>query len=181
MHIRELAQRHKLSRTALLYYEKIGLLQASGRTEAGYRLYSVEDEARLRKICQYRETGLSLSAIAAILENEPNRLSEALQARLAELNLEISALREQQTLILDLLKQPQNLARAKNLNKAAWVRLLREAGYDEGDMWQWHIQFERQSPERHQKFLEMLNIPADEIRQIRALAGEQSPPADGSE
>jgi len=36
--ITELARKHGLSRSTLLYYDRIGLLTPSGRSEAGYRL-----------------------------------------------------------------------------------------------------------------------------------------------
>jgi len=49
--IRKLCERSGLSRTALLYYESIGLLEAEGRSESNYRLYSDVSAERLEKIC----------------------------------------------------------------------------------------------------------------------------------
>lgn len=48
--IRKLAEKYHLSRTALLYYESIGLLTASGKTAAGYRIYSEQDAQKLAQI-----------------------------------------------------------------------------------------------------------------------------------
>lgn len=39
-HISQLAQQFGLSRSTLLYYDRIGLLSPSARSEAGYRQYS---------------------------------------------------------------------------------------------------------------------------------------------
>jgi DNA-binding transcriptional MerR regulator len=39
-----LARRHGLSRSTLLYYDRIGLLKAGGRTGGGYRDYTAGDE-----------------------------------------------------------------------------------------------------------------------------------------
>lgn len=55
--------------------------------------------------------------------------------------------------------------------KQEWVGLFRETGLDEAMMTKWHQLFETQYPGQHQRFLEWLNIPADEIRQIRQRFG----------
>jgi DNA-binding transcriptional MerR regulator len=41
--ISKLARAFGLSRSTLLYYDRIGLLAASGRTGSGYRCYSEKD------------------------------------------------------------------------------------------------------------------------------------------
>ena len=51
----------------LHHYDEIGLLVPSGRSEAGYRLYSGEDLGRLRQILFYRELEFSLESIADVL------------------------------------------------------------------------------------------------------------------
>jgi MerR family transcriptional regulator, thiopeptide resistance regulator len=101
--IRKVAAEFGLSRSALLYYDRTGLLTPEYRTSAGHRLYSESDVARLARICELRQAGLSLSAIADVLE--PNRayrtpLAEALNRRLSELNREIAALRRQQQVVV---------------------------------------------------------------------------------
>lgn len=53
----------------LHHYDDIGLLQPSGRTQAGYRQYDDADVDRLREILFYRELGLSLDDIATVLED----------------------------------------------------------------------------------------------------------------
>lgn len=53
------------------------------------------------------------------------------------------------------------------MKKETFVSVLRAAGFTEDDMRRLHANFERLAPEDHQRFLEFLEIPAGEIRQIR--------------
>lgn len=66
--IGQLARRLGLNVRTLRYYESIGLLPPPTRTEAGYRLYSEEDERRLRFVLQAKQVGLSLEEIGQILQ-----------------------------------------------------------------------------------------------------------------
>ena len=68
--ISELARRFGLSRSTLLYYDRLGLLRPSGRSQADYRQYSEDDLSRLERICFFRQAGLSLAEIARLLESE---------------------------------------------------------------------------------------------------------------
>ena len=52
----------------LHHYEEIGLLVPSGRSAAGYRLYTDSDIDRLTRILYYRELGFPLDAIAQLLD-----------------------------------------------------------------------------------------------------------------
>lgn len=65
--IGELAQRAGVSTSLLRYYEKEQLLQPSGRTEAGYRIYGPEAERTLRFIRSAQRYGFSLNDIKTIL------------------------------------------------------------------------------------------------------------------
>ena len=51
----------------LHHYDEIGLVRPSGRSEAGYRLYSPEDLRRLQEVLGWRALGFSLKAIADML------------------------------------------------------------------------------------------------------------------
>jgi DNA-binding transcriptional MerR regulator len=53
----------------LHYYDEIGLLVPTGRTDAGYRLYTDEDLLRLQQILIGRELGLSLEDIRRSLDD----------------------------------------------------------------------------------------------------------------
>lgn len=162
-----LARRFGLARSTLLYYDRRGLLRPAARSSAGYRRYGEAEVRRLEMICTYRRAGLSLEAIARALEAPGQGLAPVLEARLAELDREIVRLREQQRLVASLLQRPDLLARARVIDKRTWVELLAASGMSRADMGRWHEAFERTAPAEHQRFLELLGLPADEIAAIR--------------
>ncbi|HLP09393.1 MAG TPA: MerR family transcriptional regulator [Opitutaceae bacterium] len=176
--IRQLAAQSGLSRTTLLYYDRLGLLRPEYRTSAGHRLYSPEDEARLARICELRRAGLPLGEIDAVLEPSQKLrapLGDALNRRLSDLNREIAALRRQQQVALALLRDQSAHGRTRAMTKERWIQLLTACGLDQKDRDRWHAEFEKLSPEAHQDFLESLGLPADEVAAIRhwsARAGE---------
>ena len=166
--IGDLAQ---LSRSTLLYYDRIGLLPPSDKSPAGYRLYSEADLARLERIRTYRAAGLSLERIEELLRaDDPDHLTQTLEARLIALNQEIQQLREQQRLVIDLLGQARYFSQGRVLDKSTWTALLREAGLDDAAMHRWHQAFEQSLPEAHQDFLESLGLAPPEIAHIRQLS-----------
>lgn len=171
--IRQLASEFGLTRSTLLYYDRIGLLRPDYRTSSGYRLYNAADRARLAAICRYRMAGLPLARIATLLDDDRrprSAVTAALHERLTALNREIAALRRQQQVVLDLLGPTRRARSTRIMDKARWVALLRAAGMDDAEMHHWHVAFERQSPEAHRDFLESLGLPVAEIRRIRRAA-----------
>ena len=170
----------QLSRSTLLYYDRIGLLPPSEKSPAGYRLYSEADLVRLERIRTYRAAGLSLDRIKELLQvDDPDYLTQALEARLIALNQEIQGLREQQRLVIDLLGKTRYLIQSRVLDKFKWTALLREAGLDDAAMHRWHQAFEQSLPEAHQDFLESLGLEPTEITQIRQ-SSQKSFPRDSS-
>ena len=100
--VTKLARRCGVSRTALLYYESIGLMPPPERSSGNYRSYSEADVERLRAIRAYRKAGLTLDDIRAILKatgrgrDASQSASGVLKRRLVELGAEIEALRAHQ-------------------------------------------------------------------------------------
>ena len=74
--VSRLARQFNLSRSTLLYYDRIGLLRPSDRSRSNYRLYTREDRKRLEKICHYRAIGLPLKAIQRILDAKQQSYQE---------------------------------------------------------------------------------------------------------
>jgi MerR family transcriptional regulator, thiopeptide resistance regulator len=175
MTIGQLAREHNLSRSTLLYYDRIGLLQPTGRSGGNYREYSAGDRTRLSKICLYRQTGLSLAQIRGLLDGSNEELAQRLELRLADIAAQIEVLRERQRLIVRLLGKPKLLAKTGALNRERWVKLLEAAGFGEREKHLWHANFEQTSPREHQEFLEYLCIPEPEIRKIRAWSRRRLP------
>jgi DNA-binding transcriptional MerR regulator len=85
------------------YYEEVGLLQASGRTEGRFRLFDSDVFARLKFIKRAQSLGLSLSEIKEFLDVHDrgelpcDRIEVKLKEKLAEIDRQI-----QQLLILKL-------------------------------------------------------------------------------
>ncbi|KUO02673.1 MerR family transcriptional regulator [Streptomyces caeruleatus] len=66
---------------ALHHWDEIGLARPSLRTAAGYRLYTAGDLERLHRIVVYREIGLGLDRIGAILDDSTADVAGALRAQ----------------------------------------------------------------------------------------------------
>ncbi|MGH9159481.1 MAG: MerR family DNA-binding protein, partial [Vicinamibacteraceae bacterium] len=66
-YVSDLADEFFLNPRTIRYYERVGLLKASTRTAAGYRVYSSTDRDRLRFILKAKATGLSLDEIREVL------------------------------------------------------------------------------------------------------------------
>lgn len=163
-----LAKKFGLSRTALLYYDSIGLLSPATRKKGEYRYYTEEDERRLARICQYRQAGIPLKDIAGLLDSQKSNLAAVLHQRFDDLNREIQQLYDQQRLVARLLQSDEILTGSKVINKKRWVSILEASGYSEEDMRKWHIGFEARAPEKHLEFLRYLGLGADEIEEIRS-------------
>lgn len=166
----QLGRQFDLSRSTLLYYDRIGLLSPSGRSEAGYRLYGQDDVERLRSICAYRDAGLSLEEIAAVLENLEVPQREVLERRLTEIGQNIRRLQHQQQVLAKMLKINASSGPFTATGKQLWVEMFRAAGMDESAMRRWHREFEQQAPQDHHAFLLSLGISEKEALQIRKLS-----------
>jgi len=172
--ISSLAKAAGLSRSTLLYYDRLGLLKPSGRSHSGYRQYSAADRERLEQICLYRQMGIPLREMKKLLEESSGAESiEILNRRLRFLDREIANFRRQQRHIVELLKMKPLKEGVEMLNKDRWVDIMRAAGFSDEDMHNWHIQFEKMEPEAHQEFLVSLGIEAAEIQKIREWSRNQ--------
>lgn len=170
----QIASRVGLARTSVLHYESLGLLQPRARTDAGYRHYGEAELERLRRIRDLREAGLALADIRVLLapsdiggpqgDAQP---ADLLERRMMGLNQEVERLRTQQRQLAQLLAMPDFRGRGRRWDKAGWVALLRGAGFDDEAMHRWHVEFERESPQAHERFLQSLGLPAAQIQEIR--------------
>ena len=74
--IGEAARRAGVTTRTLRYYQEVGLLQPSGATPGGNRLYTEHDVERLRRILELRDVmGFDLERIGLFLGSE-DRLAE---------------------------------------------------------------------------------------------------------
>ena len=162
-----LVKRYGVSRSTLLYYDKIGLLVASAKSQVNYRLYSNEDLKRMDQIVIYKNAGLSLNNIMKILDSHSNQSSVLLEQRLAGLNDEVIKIKTQQEIILKLLGTNSKVRHSELMSKQQWVEILRNSGMDDKAMHQWHVEFERSLPDAHTAFLISLGIEQQEILSIK--------------
>lgn len=67
MHIGEVAARTELSLRSLRHWEEVGLLEPSGRTEGGFRLYTEDDVEKILVIRRMKPLGFSLDQMKAVM------------------------------------------------------------------------------------------------------------------
>ncbi len=163
----KLARQFGVSRTALLYYERIRLLRATSRSASGYRLYGEDAVARLRLIATYKSAGLPLAEIRQLLDAPDTPNLGIFRRRVVALDGKIAQLRVQQRALLGLLRRLGGRAASKCIDKDTWVKVLRSAGMDEAAMDRWHAEFERNAPEGHHSFLRWLGLSQEEALTIR--------------
>ncbi|MFC3995924.1 MerR family transcriptional regulator [Nocardiopsis sediminis] len=82
---------------ALHHWDEIGLARPSLRTAAGYRLYTAGDLERLHRIVVYRELGLGLDRIGALLDDSAADVPGALRAQRTQVTERIDRLRQLST------------------------------------------------------------------------------------
>ncbi|HET7814956.1 MAG TPA: MerR family transcriptional regulator [Candidatus Baltobacteraceae bacterium] len=76
---KEFAQRAGVTVRTLHFYDRLGLLSPSGRTESGYRLYCEADLERLEQILALRFVRFRLDHIKKLLGGPPQPLVDALR------------------------------------------------------------------------------------------------------
>ena len=85
--VHEVSRQAGISIRTLQYYDRIGLLPPSVRTEAGYRLYDDAALERLQQILLFRELAFSLDEIRAILNAPDFDREQALAQQITLLTL----------------------------------------------------------------------------------------------
>lgn len=86
----ELSTRTGLTVRTLHHYDTIGLLRPSARTDAGYRLYSSSDVARLHGIQALRHLGLPLNDIGSMLDGDGATLPDIINRQIQVLDQELA-------------------------------------------------------------------------------------------
>lgn len=150
----ELAKLTGITVRTLHHYDQVGLVQPSDRSRAGYRLYSDGDVLRLQQVLTYRELGVPLDQIPAVIADPQKSLAmhrQMLLAKRARIDTMLSALDAAQRLrgaimtnedVKELFsgyaeeaKQrwgetsefKESARRTKQYDKAAWDSIRREA------------------------------------------------------
>ena len=101
MTVKQVSELTGVSIRTLRYYDSIGLLSPSVRTEAGYRLYDDTAMERLQQILLFRELGFPLADIVRILSSPDFDRQKALSQQIELLELRRQRLGE----IIDLARE----------------------------------------------------------------------------
>lgn len=168
LRITALGRRFGLSRSTLLYYDRLGLLRPSGRSETDHRLYSQADCDRLARICAFREAGVSLDDIARLLDADTPQ-GPILERRLREIGQAMTALKAQQHVIAGMLRTAASGPDTAGLDHTLWLELQHACGLDSAALKHWHTEFERRAPAAHHAFLLKLGLSEKEATQVRML------------
>jgi DNA-binding transcriptional MerR regulator len=89
----QVAERFGVTVRTLHHYDEVGLLSPSGRSGAGYRLYTEDDLARLQHVVVYRRLGFALEEIALLLDH-PESVEAHLRRQRAAVLSRLDELRE---------------------------------------------------------------------------------------
>ena len=164
--IRELGKMFGLSRTALLYYESIGLLSAETRSDSNYRLYSDVSAARLERICTYRDAGVPLAEIPGILDHETDNERDILEKTLLMLNQKAQEIKKNQDRITALLNHESEERSSIKIDFRAIMDSLTQIGFGEDVFLQIHGILERKTSDGHLSFLKLCGFSDEEINRI---------------
>jgi DNA-binding transcriptional MerR regulator len=129
--ISELASLVGLSRTTLLYYEKLNLISGK-RLENGYRVYSERDLQRVRLIQHLQSGGLTLAECKSCLESKLDK--SALKFRYDELEQDIKRKQKSLALLSSLLGENCSKSWHQTLAEVApdaHIDWLKVQGFDE--------------------------------------------------
>ena len=102
----EFAERAGVTVRTLHHYDRLGLLAPSGRTEAGYRLYSDRDLVRLEQILALKFIGFPLQEIRRLLKRDARDLEGALRRQ----RILILEKRRRLDLAVDAIQRAENAA-----------------------------------------------------------------------
>lgn len=157
-----------LSRTTLMYYERLGLIRPLRRANSRYRTFRPADLQALFLIARWRAIGLPLATIRRLLA-ERQAVPGALRDHVRALERSVAALQDQRRMTLEMLGEgarPDASGEAP-VTKAAWTEMFRSIGMSDQQMRGWHAQFERRNSAGHLEFLRSLGIGRAEIGRIR--------------
>ena len=165
--ISQLGELFGISRSTLLYYDAKGLLSASGRSAAGYRLYSEADRERLQTIVLFRGLGFSLRTVKDYLDDPKDGATAMLLSRMFSINDQLNRLSDQQKTVLEMIETGGTLKGVKP-RLPAMKALGVKAGISESNYKRIHEAFERASPAAHREFLRHLGFSDGQIRRFRS-------------
>lgn len=124
--VKEVSALSKVTIKALHHYHRIGLLMPCEISDAGYRLYGMEELERLQQILFYKELDFPLETIKKLLEEEPDRTAILSQQE------QLLAARRQRldTILLTLRKTIESKKKGVTMNSQDLFK-----GFESEDAW----------------------------------------------
>lgn len=120
-----------MSVRTLRFYDQVGLLSPSRRTESRYRLYSDSDLVRLQQILALKFLGFSLEEIKAFLNASPSGFREALTQQKAMLRER----REQIGTIIQAIERAEQVVQTDGNDWDSLVNVIRAIQMDQNRDW----------------------------------------------
>lgn len=120
IHIKEVAKQTKITVRTLRYYDQIGLLAPSSKTEGGHRLYTEEDLKKLQYIQFLKELGYGLQNIKEMLADPDWNWSISLEKQLVYIMEEQARLQKIESSLRELI----NGIAAEDGNESLAIRKL---------------------------------------------------------
>ena len=102
--VKEISNITGISVRTLHYYDEIGLLEPTDKSDAGYRLYDDKALERLQQILFFREFDIPLKEIKAVMENPALDRNHILQMQRKMLMAKIERMERLVASIDDILK-----------------------------------------------------------------------------
>jgi DNA-binding transcriptional MerR regulator len=125
------AQKAAVSVRTVRFYDRVGLLQPSAHTEAGYRLYTDADFFRLQQILALKFLGFSLEEIKYCLEVGPTTLKASLALQKAMMEEKRRQLDE----VIQAIADAEALLTGNGHDWEAIVRVIQVMHMEQTDDW----------------------------------------------
>jgi len=166
-----LARQTGLTVRTLHHYDEIGLLTPSHRSEAGYRLYTRDDVARLHQIQALKQLGFALADIAGTLASDGEALEDIVSRQLAALDRQVE---QAARLRAQLLRLQEQMRRGEQPEMADWLLTLELMTMYE----KYFTPDELQSLEQHKQRADSDARWPELIAAMRELMERGTPPTD---
>src|SRR5438445_1307000 len=136
--IKQFSELTSVTVRSLHYYDEIGLLTPSGRTEAGHRLYSEKDLLRLQQISTLKFLGFSLDVIKSIVLKENFDIKDSLKIQAEMLFSESEKMNKAAKLIHFLIN---SLETDKKIDWQTVTKIIEVMQMDQLEQNQWQQKF----------------------------------------
>ena len=129
--VKQVADRVGMPSRTIRYYDRIGLVRADDRSDAGYRIYGVEEEGRLLFVQRAKRLGFSLDEIRGLLaaaESGPGatvpELERLLDQKIDEIDLRMAELSAFRARLVDYRAGKQRSENECSCSRGAFCRCL---------------------------------------------------------